>query len=141
MQVPSPAELERWFDAERANEVHFVESVASWPSLRVLDHLYASGPATTGEISRALNMDMRDVKDCLDVLETHAVVTDTDEGWEATVDQINITLTQRDGLAISHTLGGKKRPAAKAQTDQYEKDETEHSMISGLYRKISSLFR
>lgn len=103
MQIPSYAELERFFGSDRAADVRFVEAIFSWPSLRVLDYLASEGSATTGEISRALNMDMRDVKDRLDVLEEFDVVAAEDQQWRTTDDEIRVTLRQTDGVTIEYT--------------------------------------
>jgi predicted transcriptional regulator len=92
--------LERLFDADLAADVQFVETVASWPSLRILDYLYANGPATAGDIARGLNMDMRDVKDRLQALEAHGVVEDGDD-WAPATDEVTITLRRDRGLEIT----------------------------------------
>lgn len=139
MQVPSRTELERWFDADRADEVHFVETVASWPSLRVLDHLFANGTATTGEISRALNMDMREVKDLLDALESHGTVEETDEGWTPTTDRISITLTRNSGLELGHTTESEEK-REDDQGENHPDESADDSPIAGLRRFLSSLF-
>lgn len=140
MQVPSRAELERWFDAERADEVHFVETVASWPSLRVLDHLYAGEPATTGEVARALDMDMRDVKDRLDALERYDTVEETDDGWVTTTDRVNITLARGEGLEIDHSTGtGQEDDRTDRQSDEETREGADGGMLSGLRRFVSSL--
>ncbi|WP_338739303.1 helix-turn-helix domain-containing protein [Haloplanus salilacus] len=100
MQIPSRTELERLFDTDLAADVQFVETVASWPSLRILEYLYANGPAATGDIARGLNMDMRDVKDRLQALEEHGVVED-DGDWAPTTDEVTITLRRDQGLEIT----------------------------------------
>lgn len=100
MQIPSQTELERLFDPDLAADVQFVETVASWPSLRILDYLYANGPAAAGDIARGLNMDMRDVKDRLQALEEHGVVEDGDD-WTPATDEVTITLRRDHGLEIT----------------------------------------
>lgn len=140
MQVPSRAELERWFDADSADDVHFVETVTSWPSLRVLDYLYACEPATTGDIARTLNMDMRDVKDRLDALESHNAVEETDDGWQTTTDRISIVLTQNSGLEITYSLGDEEKRDAE-HLDQQHAGETDGSVITRVRQRITSLFR
>lgn len=138
MQIPSRAELERWFDPARADEVHFVETVASWPGLRILDHLYASEPATTGDVARALNMDMRDVKDRLDALESHGAVEETEHGWETTTDRISITLARNGGLEVTHALGSEQHRTGE-QAGQQRDEETDESAFTSLRRLVSSL--
>jgi len=116
MQIPSHAELERFFGSERAADVRFVEAVFSWSSLRVLDYLSSEGPATTGEISRAVNMDMRDVKDRLDVLEEFEVVSADSDQWHTTSEEIHVTLTQEDSVKIEYTTE-MAEPASDARQD------------------------
>lgn len=140
MQVPSRAELERWFDADGADDVHFVETVTSWASLRVLDYLYASEPATTGDIARTLNMDMRDVKDRLDALESHNAVKETDDGWQTTTDRISVVLIQSSGLEITYSLGDEEKRDAE-RVDQQHAGKTDESVITGVRQRLSSLFR
>lgn len=120
MQVPSKAELERFFGAERADDVQFLETVASWPTLRILDHLYANEPASTGEIARALNMDMRDVKDRLEALQDRDIVAEYDDGWISTTDQITMTVARSEGIGVSYALGD--RPPEDTPTDQRSTD-------------------
>lgn len=139
MQIPSKTELERWFDTECASEVHFVETVASWPSLRVLDHLYTSEPAMTGDIARTLNMDMRDVKDRLDTLESHNIVEETENGWKTTTDRISITLTQNDGLKIEHALRTEEEQGSE-QPEHERSEEQSGGLVVTLRRFVSSLF-
>lgn len=66
MQVPSRVELERFCGEGWVEEIQLLEAVAAWPSLRVPKFLYANEPATTGDIARGINMDMREVKGRLD---------------------------------------------------------------------------
>lgn len=140
MQIPSRAELERWFGAERADDVHFVETITSWPSLRVLDYLSMSGPATTGDIARALNMDMRDVKDRLDALESHNAVEETEDGWQMTTDRIDVTLTQNDGLDIRRSLDREEQRDTE-RVDRQPEEETDESIVTRVRKRVSSLFR
>lgn len=106
MQIPSQAELERFFGEDRAEEVQFLETVATWPSLRILEYLYMNEPVTTGDLARGVNMDMRDVKDRLEALEKQGVVSNDNGGWNTQSDEIQMTVRQgEDGLEISHTIG------------------------------------
>lgn len=139
MQIPSRAELKRFFDAEQADEVHYLETITSWPSLRILDYLYGNEPVTTGDIARALNMDMRDVKDHLTELENHDTVEETDDGWKTQTDRIRITLTQNNGLNITHTTGHDKRENDEP-TKQKNDQETNQSMLGSVRQWMSSLF-
>lgn len=103
MQLPSEAELARFFDEERAKDVQFVETVTSWLSLRILDFLYSNEPATTGDIARGLNMDMRDVKGRLEELEEVDIVVAGDDGWRTRTDRISVTVAGQDGVAITYS--------------------------------------
>jgi len=106
MQIPSQAELERFFVEDQAEEVQFLETVATWPSLRILEYLYANEPVTTGELARGVNMDMRDVKDRLEALEKQGVVSRDNGDWSTRSDEIKITVRQGEaGLEISHSIG------------------------------------
>ena len=131
MQIPSRAELERLFEESQVEEVQFVETVASWPSLRVLEYLYANDAASTGDIARELNMDMREVKDRLDALEAEGVVEETDGIWRPAIDEITITLRGNDGLEIAHAVGPVSGPT----------EEPPEGVLSRLERAIASLFR
>jgi hypothetical protein len=131
MQVPSRTELERLFDTELVADVQFVETVASWPSLRILDYLYANGPAATGEVARGLNMDMRDVKDRLQALEDHGVVEDGGDGdWAPATDEVTITLRRERGLEIRCTTDHSPESA----------DERSVGVLSRMRRAVHSLF-
>lgn len=112
MQIPSQAELERFFGEDRAEEVQFLETVATWPSLRILEYLYANEPVTTGDIARGVNMDMRDVKDRLEALEKQGVVNRDNGGWYARSDEIRMIVRQGENhLEISHSIGLSSEPA------------------------------
>jgi hypothetical protein len=161
MQVPSQTELERFFDAERAPAVQFVETVGSWPSLRVLDFLFQNEPASTGDIARGLNMDMRDVKDRLDALADQGVVEESPDGWSTTTDQITISLARQQGVDISYTTAGDEQPvgdsagadetvesdeageteASTSESDQTtEETDSSGGLVARLRRAVGSLF-
>lgn len=131
MQIPSRAELERFFDESQAAEVQFIEMVASWPSLRVLEYLYENDTASTGDIARELNMDMREVKDRLDALESEGVVEDADGAWRPATDEITITLRGQGGLELSHALEAGSEPT----------EDRPEGIISRLGRAITFPFR
>ena len=106
MQIPSQAELERFFGEDRAEEVQFLETVATWPSLRILEYLYANEPVTTGDLARGVNMDMRDVKDRLEALEKQGVVSNDNGDWNTRSDKIQMTVRRGDDrLEISYSIG------------------------------------
>jgi DNA-binding MarR family transcriptional regulator len=111
MQIPSRAELERFFDEDRAEEVQFLETVAAWPSLRMLEYLYANEPATTGDVARGINMDMRDVRDRLEALEKQGLLTQDGEGWRTRTDRIEVTIRRGERrLEVSHATGTPSEP-------------------------------
>jgi DNA-binding MarR family transcriptional regulator len=139
MQVPSRAELERFFGEERAADVQFVETVASWPSLRVLDFLYADEPATTGEVARSLNMDMREVKDRLEALEAEGVVAESEHGWRTATDHIMITFEGEDRLSIERTTEATDERVEPAPTGGSE--STDEGMLSRATGYVRSLFQ
>ena len=115
MQIPSQAELERFFGEDRAEEVQFLETVATWPSLRILEYLYANEPVTTGELARGVNMDMRDVKDRLKALEKQGVVNRDNNDWHTRSDEIRMTVRQgEDRLEISHAIGVSSEPTEES---------------------------
>ena len=106
MQIPSRAELERFFGEDRAEEVQFLETVAAWPSLRMLEYLYANEPATTGDVARGINMDMRDVRDRLEALERQGLLTRDGDGWRTRADRIEVTIQRGEPrLEVSHVTG------------------------------------
>lgn len=127
MQIPSQTELRRFFGQEQAADVQFVETVASWSSLRILDYIYTEESATTGEIARGLNMDMTEVKDRLEALESQHVVEVEEDAWCATSERIIIELQQRDGLEISYSLDSPT--------------EADEGLFSTLKRAITSTIR
>ncbi|MDB2253088.1 helix-turn-helix domain-containing protein [Halorubrum ezzemoulense] len=114
MQIPSQAELERFFGEDQAEEVQFLETVATWPSLRILEYLYANEPVTTGDLARGINMDMRDVKDRLEALEKQGVVSNHNGDWNTRSDGIQMTVQRGENhLEISHSIG-----ASSESTDE-----------------------
>jgi DNA-binding MarR family transcriptional regulator len=128
MQIPSQAELERFFGEDQAEEVQFLETVATWPSLRILEYLYANEPVTTGDLARGINMDMRDVKDRLEALEKQGVVSNHNGDWNTRSDEIQMTVRRGDDrLEISHVIGASPRPA----------DESKKEIISRLSRVLN----
>lgn len=115
MQIPSQAELERFFGEDQAEEVQFLETVATWPSLRILEYLYANEPVTTGDLARGVNMDMRDVKDRLDALEEQGVISNHNGDWNTRSDEIQMTVGRGDDhLEISHVIGTSSGPTDKS---------------------------
>lgn len=164
MQVPSKRELARLFDEAVGDHVHFTETVCSWPSLRVLDHLYANEPRTTGELARELNMDMRDARDRLDALAEWGVLRETDDGWVTTTDRITVTVRGDDGLNLDCSVAARSGafeageiPAYRsltgsaadepsvtptdAETDESATPTDERGVVGGIADRIRNLFR
>ena len=142
MSVPSKAELERFFGSESAKDVRFLEAVASWPSLRILDFLYSEGASSTGDISRELNMDMREVKDRLDVLDDLGVVIKKDDEWVAETSEITLKIRNSEGIDISYSLEEGSQPSSQSKPgsdkgidDKKQKD----GPLTKLRRAIKSL--
>lgn len=111
MQVPSKAELERFFSEEQSEEVQFLEIVATWPSLRILEYLYENEPTTTAALARGVNMDMRDVKDRLEALEKHGIVSRKNDNWRSQTEKIQMEIRKTgDQLELSHAIGPSSEP-------------------------------
>jgi hypothetical protein len=106
MSAPSRRELARLFDDESlAAEARFLAVATAWPSLRILDHLHSDGPATTGEVARALNMDMAEVRDRLEDLVEAGVVAADGDSWLPATDHVEVRLAgDDDGLEVYHAL-------------------------------------
>lgn len=107
MSAPSVHELERLFDDEAlAAEARFLAVATAWPSLRVLDHLHAAGPSTTGEVARTLNMDMAEVHDRLEDLAAAGLVAADGDVWVPAVHSVAVHLGgDEDGLEVDHFVG------------------------------------
>lgn len=127
MQIPSQAELERFFGEDQAEEVQFLETVATWPSLRILEYLYANEPVTTGDLARGVNMDMRDVKDRLGALEKQGIVGCDKDDWYTQTDEIRMTVQGGDRLEISHAIEMSEGPT----------DESTKGIITRLSRLLN----
>jgi DNA-binding MarR family transcriptional regulator len=145
MSIPSKTELERFFGSENADDVKFVETVASWPSLRILEFLYVEGPSSTGDIARELNMDMRDIRDRLEALEDTGVVLRKQDRWETATDRVTITLEKSDGIEISHSLEEELAPVDsrhdKRQAGGDGIEEDTDGFFGRLIQRVESLFR
>jgi DNA-binding MarR family transcriptional regulator len=146
MSIPSKTELERFFGSENADDVKFVETVASWPSLRILDFLYVEGPSSTGDIARELNMDMRDIRDRLEALEDTGVVLRKQDRWETATDRVTITLERSNGIEISHSLEEERAVVSdsrhnKKQAGGNETKEETDGFLKRLRQRVESLFR
>jgi hypothetical protein len=139
MQVPSKSELERFFDTEQAATVQFAETVGSWVSLRILDYLYRNEPATTGDIARDLNMDMRDVKDRLEALAEQDIVDERGGKWTTTTDEISITIARDRGLDITYMTGATDR--ITTGNDVSAADQSSDGVLSRVRNVVSSFFR
>ncbi len=131
MQIPSQAELKRFFGEDQAEEVQFLETVATWPSLRILEYLYANEPVTTGELARGVNMDMRDVKDRLEALEKHGVVNRDNNDWHTRSDEIRMAVRySEDCLEISHEI----------ETSSRSTDESTKGIVSRLNQRLNPFY-
>lgn len=128
MQVPSKAELERFFSEEQSEEVQFLEIVATWPSLRILEYLYENEPTTTAALARGVNMDMRDVKDRLEALEKHGIVSRKNDNWRSQTEKIQMEIRKSgDQLELSHAIGPSSEPT----------DASDAGIVSRLIRSFN----
>jgi DNA-binding MarR family transcriptional regulator len=128
MQVPSKAELERFFSEEQSEEVQFLEIVATWPSLRILEYLYENEPTTTAALARGVNMDMRDVKDRLEALEKHGIVSRKNDNWRSQTEKIQMEIRKTgDQLELSHAIGPSSEPT----------DASDAGIVSRLIRSFN----
>ena len=128
MQVPSKAELERFFSEEQSEEVQFIEIVATWPSLRILEYLYENEPTTTAALARGVNMDMRDVKDRLEALEKHGIVSRKNDNWRSQTEKIQMEIRKTgDQLELSHAIGPSSEPT----------DASDAGIVSRLIRSFN----
>jgi DNA-binding transcriptional ArsR family regulator len=147
MSVPSEAELRRFFDDETvAREAHRAAVATSWLSLRLLDHLYREGAASTGELARACNLDMREVRDRLEELADAGIVADRDGTWEPTADELTVTVGRDDGVTVSLAVGeaetdveaeGTEPAASEAGTDEDADDEP--GLLGGMVQRLGRL--
>ena len=133
MALPSEAELARLFDdADLAREAYAAEVLVSWPSLRVLSVLCDAGEASTGELARAVNMDMGEVRDHLDALADLGVVADPDGAWAVTAEQVQLSVELDEELRVSHTVG--RETAAE---ERKTKDEEPTGVFARFRRLVS----
>lgn len=131
MVLPSEAELARLFDdADLAREAHAAEVLVSWPSLRVLSVLCEAGEASTGDLARAVNMDMSEVRDHLDALAELGVVAESEGEWETVVEGVQLNVELDGELQVSH--------AVDDDVDRVNDEETESGVEepSGLLARV-----
>jgi hypothetical protein len=142
MTIPSETELRRFFDDESvAREAYRVGVTTSWLSLRIVDHLYREGSATTGDVARGLNMDMRDVRDRLDQLEEVDVVARHDDEWNVIADEITISITNADGVDLSLSTGEPDAGEPDASGADAEDTEGEVGSLQSIVRRLSGWLR
>lgn len=140
MSVPSEAELRRFFDDEMvAREAHRAAVATSWLSLRLLDHLYREGPASTGELARACNLDMREVRDRLEELAAAGIVTERDGAWEPTADELTVTIERDDGVTVSLAVGESEAEADGSTEEKEEDTDGEPGLLGGMVRRLGRL--
>jgi DNA-binding transcriptional ArsR family regulator len=143
MSVPSEAELRRFFDDETvAREAHRAAVATSWLSLRLLDHLYREGAASTGELARACNLDMREVHDRLEELADAGIVAERDGEWEPAADELTVTVGRDAGVTVALAVGESEPEEVEAGesedgTDEDTDDET--GLLGGMVRRLGRL--
>ncbi|WP_254824244.1 helix-turn-helix domain-containing protein [Haloglomus halophilum] len=143
MSVPSEAELRRFFDDETvAREAHRAAVATSWLSLRLLDHLYREGAASTGELARHCNLDMREVRDRLEELATAGIVADRDGVWEPAADELTVTIGRDEGVTVALAVGEPEPEGAESAEPEEEADEEDDSgtgLLGGTVRRLGRL--
>jgi len=143
MSVPSEAELRRFFDDETvAREAHRAAVATSWLSLRLLDHLYREGAASTGELARHCNLDMREVRDRLEELAAAGIVADRDGAWEPTADELTVTVGRDEGVTVALAVGerepGEPEPAESEEAAD-EGGDGGTGLLGGTVRRLGRL--
>jgi hypothetical protein len=142
MSVPSEAELRRFFDDETvAREAHRAAVATSWLSLRLLDHLYREGAASTGELARHCNLDMREVRDRLEELAAAGIVADRDGEWEPTADELTVTVGRDEGVTVSLAVGEREAEveSAKSEEEADGEDDGGTGLLGGAVRRLGRL--
>ena len=114
-------ELSKLLDSKiLGKRAHSLEIISRWSSLRVIDYLFREGPATTGEIARGVNMDMREIRETVDRLNQVGVTEQSDgsqsEIWTLSRKEYQIVLHSESGLAID--LWTEPLSENKQETDQ-----------------------
>ncbi|WP_276259556.1 winged helix-turn-helix domain-containing protein [Haloglomus litoreum] len=147
MSVPSEAELRRFFDRTVAREAHRAAVATSWLSLRLLDHLYREGPASTGELARACNLDMREVRDRLEELADAGIVAEREGAWEPAADELTVTVGRDEGVTVALAVG--EREAVDGTESEAEADgsaeeggdenDGETGLLGGMVRRLGRL--
>jgi DNA-binding transcriptional ArsR family regulator len=141
MSVPSEAELRRFFDDETvAREAHRAAVATSWLSLRLLDQLYREGAASTGELARACNLDMREVRDRLEELADAGIVAERDGAWEPVADELSVTVGRDEGVTVSLAVGDSE-PAGEPEESETgaDKETEEPGLLGGMVRRLGRL--
>jgi hypothetical protein len=105
MSNSSKSELARLLgDEELGEQAYRLNILSRWPSLRVLDFLFTEGRSTTGDIARGVNMDMREIRDTVDLLSEIGILREVNEGgtsyWLPASEEYLISVENQDGLEL-----------------------------------------
>jgi DNA-binding transcriptional ArsR family regulator len=125
---PSRDELRQLFgDDDIAADVRFLDQTFSWVSLRILRALAASEPATTGELARSVNMDMREVRARLETLAELGVVErdDAGEAWHHDATTIDVHLAFDGELRLEYALDADESGDETADDERSAEPPTE----------------
>lgn len=105
MSKTSKSELSRLLGDDKLGEQAYrLDILSRWPSLRVLDFLFAEGRSTTGEIARGVNMDMYEIRETVEALLEIGILKEVDEDgtshWVPTSNRFRISVEDQNGLKI-----------------------------------------
>lgn len=141
---PSRDELRRLFgDDDIAGDVRFLDQTFSWVSLRILRALAASEPATTGDLARSVNMDMREVRARLETLAELGVVErdDASEAWRHDATTVDVRLTFDGELRLEYALDDERgdETADDERSAEPPTETTSGGLVSRVRDRLSAL--
>jgi hypothetical protein len=95
-------------DDELGEKAYYLDIVSRWSSLRILNFMFSKESATTGEIARGVNMDMREVQEILDPLEEVGAIErvgeDETSKWTLGMRELRIELSGDQSLNINLSI-------------------------------------
>jgi len=142
MSQPSRDELRRLFgDDDVAADVRFLDQTFSWVSLRVLRTLAASEPATTGELARSINMDMREIRARLETLDELGVVEwdDASETWRHDATTVDVHLTFDGELRLEYALDADESGDETQQSAEPPTEVTSAGLVGRVRDRLAAL--
>lgn len=124
MSEISKSDLEQLLeDDQLAEGAFFLQTISSWVNLRILDKLFSEESATAGEIARWVNMDMIEVKNGLEELESIGLVqseraTNEDAAnWSTTSHRVLIEIMNDNGLRVDYSIGDSTSGGREGEPD------------------------